>query len=184
MSTPRIEIATLEHTNAIVELVESAYRGASGLRGWTTETHLIDGQRTDEEEISALLRTPGAHFFILLEGEELAACCLVERREDSAYFGMFAVSPSRQSRGYGGQMIAHAERYAAEQWQAEQMVMSVIKQREELLGWYMRKGYRDTGKKLPFPYGNPRAGIPKREDLVFLVLEKPLTPTTPPDSQH
>lgn len=180
MSTPRIEIATLEYTEAIVALIESAYRGDSGLRGWTTETHLIDGQRTDDEEIVALLCAPNSHFFILLEGEELAACCLLERREDSAYFGMFAVSPLRQSRGYGGQMIAHAERYAAEQWQVDKMVMSVIKQREELLEWYIRKGYRNTGKTLPFPYGNPRAGIPKRDDLVFLVLEKAITPQGSP----
>jgi hypothetical protein len=31
-----------------------------------------------------------------------------------------------------------------------------------------------TGKREPFPYHDPRAGTPRRADLVFEVLEKPL----------
>lgn len=174
MSTSRIEIAEPEHASAIAQLVDSAYRGESGLRGWTTETHLIGGQRTDAGEISALLAQPNARFFILWDGDALAACCLLERRDTSAYFGMFAVSPLLQSQGYGARMLAHAESYAEAEWASERMVMSVIKQREELIAWYERKGYRDTGNTLPFPYGDERAGLPKREDLVFLVFEKPL----------
>lgn len=180
---PRIDLATLEHAAAIAELVDSAYRGASGLRGWTTETHLIGGQRTDVEEVSELLTKPNAHFFLLWEDETLVACCLLERRETSAYFGMFAVSPLRQSKGYGARMLAHAETYAEQEWASEKMVMSVIKQRKELIAWYARKGFRDTGDTLAFPYGDERAGQPKRDDLIFLILEKPLSPTTaPPDS--
>ena len=41
----------------IVSLVNSAYRGESGKRGWTTEADLLDGQRTDEEEITQ--KVPG-----------------------------------------------------------------------------------------------------------------------------
>ena len=55
--------------------------------------------------------------------------------------------------------------------------MTVIEQRSELLAWYARRGYRSTGEKEPFPYGNPRFGLPKREDLRFLVLEKELAPS-------
>jgi hypothetical protein len=32
---------------AIVDLVESAYRGESSRAGWTTEADLLDGRRTD-----------------------------------------------------------------------------------------------------------------------------------------
>ena len=37
-----------------------------------------------------------------------------------------------------------------------------------------RRGYRRTGIKKPFPYGDERFGIPKRPDLQFEILEKPL----------
>ena len=31
-------------------------------------------------------------------------------------------------------------------------------------GWYARRGYRDTGERRPFPYGDKRAGRPKVDD--------------------
>lgn len=171
---PAIEYATPADAHALAHLIDSAYRGESGLRGWTTETHLIGGQRTDAQEIGSLLTQDNIQFFVLRENHALLACCMLELRKNEAYFGMFAVSPTRQSAGFGGRLLAHAEAYAKQQWKAQKMMMSVIKQRLELLAWYHRKGYRDTGNTLPFPYGNPRAGLPKRDDLVFLVLEKHL----------
>src|SRR5215469_893824 len=58
MSIPSLTItrqAAAADVPAIVALVESAYRGESGLRGWTTETHLLDGQRTDAESVAGLI---------------------------------------------------------------------------------------------------------------------------------
>ena len=52
--------------------------------------------------------------------------------------------------------------------------MTVIRQRDDLIAWYERLGYRWTGQTEPFPYGNERFGIPRRPDLEFLVLSKPL----------
>jgi hypothetical protein len=54
------------------------------------------------------------------------------------------------------------------------MEMTVIVQREELIAWYERRGYRRTGSYKPFPYGQERFGIPRREDLRFEVLVKEL----------
>ena len=54
------------------------------------------------------------------------------------------------------------------------MRMTVIDIRDELIAFYERRGYRRTGIKKPFPYGDPRYGIPTRDDLRFEVLEKEL----------
>jgi hypothetical protein len=54
--------------------------------------------------------------------------------------------------------------------------MTVIAQRAELIAWYVRRGYTDTGERRPFPYDDVRAGLPKRPDLAFVVLEKKLLP--------
>ena len=40
---------------AVVALVESAYRGESSRRGWTTEADLLDGQRTDADSVRSLI---------------------------------------------------------------------------------------------------------------------------------
>jgi ribosomal protein S18 acetylase RimI-like enzyme len=88
---------------------------------------------------------------------------------------MFSVQPVRQGEGVGHQLLAEAERLARDEWAATAMVMTVIAQRAELIAWYERRGYRRTGETEPFPYGNERYGVPRRPDLVFAVLAKPLT---------
>jgi hypothetical protein len=58
------------------------------------------------------------------------------------------------------------------------MRMTVIVQRDELIAWYGRRGYRRTGRFEPFPYGDERFGIPRRDDLRFEVLVKDLPEAT------
>ena len=71
-------------------------------------------------------------------------------------------------------MLAEAERIAREDWGLSKLRMTVIDVRDELIAWYQRRGYRRTGISKPFPYGDERFGIPKRDDLRFEVLEKDL----------
>lgn len=167
--------ATEADTPAIVALIESAYRGEMGREGWTTESEIISGQRTDLEEIHALLATPSARFLLAEDDGALVACCLLDDQPPAMYFGMFAVSPKRQGAGLGDALIREAERRAVQEFQASTMRMSVIWLRSELIAWYERRGYKATGDRLPFPYGEPRAGVPVRDDLYFLVFEKPLS---------
>ena len=76
--------------------------------------------------------------------------------------------------GIGRATLAECERIARDEWRLPGMRMTVIDLREELIAWYGRLGYRRTGEYHPFPYGDTRFGIPKRDDLRFEVLEKPL----------
>ena len=87
---------------------------------------------------------------------------------------MFAVDPGEQGSGLGKQVLAEAERIARDGWHCRAMRMTVIVQREELIAWYERRGYRRTGEYQPFPYGDERFGIPRRDDLRFEVLRKEL----------
>jgi ribosomal protein S18 acetylase RimI-like enzyme len=166
--------ACAQDVPAIVALVESAYRGESGRRGWTTESHLLDGQRTDAADVGALIARPDSRLLLAERDDALVASCHVERRGADGYFGMFAVDPAEQGHGLGKRVLAEAERIAREQWHCSAMRMTVIVQREELIAWYERRGYRRTGIKKPFPAVDPRFGIPKRDDLRFEVLEKDL----------
>lgn len=173
-SVPAFRLATVADVDTIVALVQSAYRGESGLRGWTTESHLLDGQRTDVADVSALIGRPDSRVLLAESAGHLLASCHLERRDGYAYFGMFAVDPGQQGSGLGKQMLIEAERIARAEWQCRSMHMTVIVQREELIAWYGRRGYRRTGEYLPFPYGDERFGIPRRDDLRFEVLQKEL----------
>ena len=85
---------------------------------------------------------------------------------------MFAVDPTQQGRGTGDALLAECERIARDEWHLPVMRMTVIDVREALIAFYLRRGYRRTGILKPFPYGDTRFGIPRRDDLRFEVLEK------------
>lgn len=159
---------------AIVALVESAYRGDASRAGWTTEADFLGGQRIDPMGVAEQLTMPDSRV-ILAEGNgELLACCNLEKHGELAYFGMFSVAPSLQSKGIGKQLLAEAEQQAKNDWHCSRMQMTVIDIRETLIAFYERRGYRRTEVFKPFPYGDERFGIPKRADLRFEVLEKAL----------
>lgn len=166
---------------AVVALVESAYRGETSRAGWTTEADLLDGQRTDAAAVADAIAGPRT-LVVLAErpGEPLACCQLTDEGGGLFYFGMFAVRPDRQASGIGRQLLAYAEVLAASRFGARRMRMTVIAQRAELIAWYERRGYRRTGERLPFPYGDERFGLPRRGDLEFVVLGKAIGPGGPP----
>lgn len=160
----------------IVALVESAYRGDSSRAGWTTEADLLDGQRTDPEAVRAIVNSARTRLLLAVAADgEVVGCCQLERRDHGVcYFGMFAVNPVLQAGGIGRGLLAEAERIGRDEWGARSMKMTVITQRQDLIAWYERRGYTVTGETEPFPHGNDRFGLPRRIDLSFDVLVKPL----------
>jgi N-acetylglutamate synthase-like GNAT family acetyltransferase len=168
-----IRVATAADIAAIVDLVESAYRGERSREGWTTEADLLDGQRTDPDEVGAIVRS--SHSLILVgevAGGAVGCCQLSARTEGSAYLGMLAVKPHVQGRGVGRAIMIEAERVARDTLSSNELQIMVIRQRDDVISWYGRLGYRRTGRTVPFPYGDQRKGIPRRSDLEFLVLAK------------
>ena len=164
--------ATLDDVDAIVALVTSAYRGDASRAGWTTEADFLDGNRIDAEVLRQDIQRDGSTVLLAERDGTLLACAHVARDGDAGYFGMFSVAPGLQGSGIGKRVLAECERIAREHWQLAAMQMTVIDIRDELIDFYARRGYRRTGIHKPFPYGDARFGIPKRDDLRFEVLEK------------
>jgi ribosomal protein S18 acetylase RimI-like enzyme len=170
----RFRAATAADTDAVVALVESAYRGDASRAGWTTEADLLDGRRTGPDDIAAILARPRSRLLLAEDAHGLAACAHIAVEDGAGYFGMFSVVPTRQGSGLGKQVLAEAERIVREEWGCATMRMTVIDVRDELIAFYERRGYRRTGIRKPFPYGDARFGLPRRDDLRFEVLEKDL----------
>lgn len=165
-------VAERKDTADIVQLVESAYRGEASRAGWTTEADLLDGQRTDSVEVSAILGRHNNYIILCERDDRLLGSVHLAVRQDHAYLGMFAVDPAEQGKGIGKAMLAHAEDWVFSEKACNWLEMTVITQRKDLIGWYQRRGYEVTGKTRPFPYGDERYGKPRRDDLILEVLKK------------
>lgn len=172
--------ATLADVDAIVAVVESAYRGDASRAGWTTEADLLGGQRTDAGKVREIVSARTERMILAFRERDLVASILLKDEGNGvAYVGMLAVRPTLQRGGTGRALLAEAERIAATDLGATTMRMTVIPLRTELVAWYERRGYRRTGEQEPFPYGDERFGQPKRNDLYFVVLTKALTKALP-----
>lgn len=174
MSTLTYRAATLADIPALVTLVTSAYRGDASRAGWTTEADILDGARIDPQGLQADIERPRSTILLAEREGQLLACAHIADDQGKGYFGMFSVDPTQQGGGVGKQVMLAAEAHAAREWGVSVMQMTVIDIRDELIAFYERRGYQRTGIKKPFPYGDERFGIPKRDDLRFEILEKPL----------
>lgn len=175
---PLFSSTPAEHRE-IAALVNNAYRATGQDQGWTTEADYIDGQRTDAVTLARdLAAQPAARLLVWRDeaGGPILGCVWLEPVGGGVcYLGMLTVRPDLQGRQLGRALLAAAEQAAVGEG-ARAIRMTVVNVRDTLIAWYERRGYALTGETLPFPYDDPVFGTPKRPDLAFVVLEKPLTP--------
>lgn len=169
MNDSLISLATVDDVSALNQLVNSAYRGDSSRKGWTTEADLLGGIRTSEASLQEMMVNPKAVILKYVTDGQLLGCVYLEKKGHALYLGMLTVAPDLQAGGIGRQLLEAAEEYARDQ-QCRVITMTVIPQRHELLAWYERRGYQRTGAVHPFP-DDPRFGEPK-VPLSFIELKK------------
>ena len=63
--------------------------------------------------------------------------------------GMLGVNPDLQGSGIGKKLLRAAEEHA-QKLRLPQIEMTVISVRHDLIDWYKRNGYRDSGERIPF----------------------------------
>lgn len=162
--------AVLADIPALNILINSAYRGESSKKGWTTEADLLEGKRTTEEELIQIIEGPKNTILKFTENDKIIGSVLLAEKEHQLYLGMLTVSPELQNSGIGKKMLAEAENHA-KTLGISSIIMTVISVREELIAWYKRHGYIDTGKREAFPESHIHVTV-SEEPLEFIFLEK------------
>lgn len=173
-SNPAVYIATADDIPAVKDLLNSAYRGEGSKQGWTTEADLIEGDvRTDEQNLQKVIQQPGSVLLKYInEHGQLIGCVNLQQHGNRIYLGMFSVSPKLQGGGIGKQLLKASEEHA-HHLQCSSIYMRVVSVRSELIDWYKRHGYADTGRRDPFEDdGTSGRHLQKLE---FMVMEKQLT---------
>lgn len=171
LEDPAFRIATAEDVEALVSLINAAYRGESSRQGWTTEADLLDGLRTDRDMLLKILAAADSVIVLYETGQQLLGSVHLQREGSKASLGMLAVKPDLQGQGIGTSLLMAAETHAASIWPIHRMAIRVIDCRAELLAFYQRRNYRLTGDSEVFPE-NPRLWQPKVKALRLLTLEK------------
>lgn len=168
----RLAPAGAADLEAVAALVNRAYRGEGG---WTNERGHVEGERTSAAALAAdLAANPEAQLLLWHDEEALLGCVWLEPAgAETWYLGMLTVRPDLQDRKLGRTLLEAAEAHAAERG-ARRIRMTVVNVRESLIAWYERRGYRLTGEVEPFPYADQRFGVPTRDDLAFVVLQRDL----------
>jgi ribosomal protein S18 acetylase RimI-like enzyme len=172
-SNQNISFATAVDVVAVKYLVNRAYRGESSRQGWTTEANLISGDiRTNEETLQLILKQEGSVILVYKDQQQqITGCVNLQKQVNRIYLGMFGVSPQSQGTGIGKKILLAAEEYALHV-NCRSIYMSVISVRTELIDWYKRHGYGETGERKPFQ----EDGITGKhlQPLEFMILEKSL----------
>lgn len=173
-SNPDIAIATTLDIPALKDLLNSAYRGERSKKGWTSESHLIDGEvRTDDATLQQIMKRQDSVFLKCVGAQQQIIGCLnLQQHGNKIYLGMFSVSPQLQGGGIGKKLLFASEEYA-KHLNCGSIYMSVISIRTELIDWYKRHGYVDTGERKSFA----EDGVTGKhlQVLEFIILEKLIT---------
>ena len=163
---PELRLARAHDAPMLRALIERAYRGDSARRGWTNEADLLDDERTSVAEIKGLIVSADKRVLVAEQaGALIGTVTVTDLGGAKAYLGMLCVEPTLQAAGLGRTLINRIEEIAARDFGAKMMEMTVIDQRPELVRYYERRGYHDTGERRPFP-------VPYPVDFAMVVLER------------
>ena len=163
------QLSCQDNLDEIVELVNAAYRGASGPRRWTTEAHLVQGDRLQKVDLERQLSSGEIALYAGYRDAKPVCCIALKQDGQVTEFGMFAVDPGLHGLGLGKQLLDMAESEARPY--SRLFRVSVVTQNVDLIRFYERRGYSRTGEILAYPVGQ-RVGEPMIEGISLTVLQK------------
>lgn len=172
MTKVAIRQATSQDADLIAALVNAAYRPEPGSEGWTHEADLVSGSRTDSSQVSCLLES--STILVAVNGDQILGCVQIQAKGRESHIGMLAVHPSSQTAGLGKLLLSEAEALAQSNFDAEHLILLVVAERQELIDFYVRRGYKQTGDFQAYPVA-AGVGTPRDPNARLAVLHKHLT---------
>jgi len=133
---------------------------------FVVESVVFDGDRVDAHKVRRYMDT--GTFLLLEHGAHLAGCVYLETQGTLGYLGLLSVDPSRQRNGLGRKLVTAAEDLAKANG-CRRMNLRVISQRAQLLPFYQRLGYTQTGTA-PFA-----PNLPTKVPSHYIIMDKTLS---------
>ncbi|KAJ5621243.1 hypothetical protein N7528_006026 [Penicillium herquei] len=177
-------LATPDDAPSIQDLIQTAFRAADTRKNWTADLEL---GRDFSVEISSVLNTiqkPNQGILLAFTGvtaggtpsdnesEHLVASVEITKKGPTrARFSLFSVRHEYQQAGIGRRVLAQAELYCREKWGPVIFELDALSTREQLIAWYERQGYEQTGMQTSFPV-ELYPDLDLSCDLAFVEMEK------------
>ena len=169
MENISVRKAATEDAGVIVALVNAAYRPTPGSEGWTHEADLVTGSRIDLGQLLRVLES--STVLVAVRESQLVGCVQIQATGRESHIGMLAVLPSAQTAGLGKKLLVEAECYAKSNFGAERFVLLVVAGRRDLINFYVRRGYEETGEFQAYPI-EAGVGTPVDPNARLAVLQK------------
>jgi len=138
----RIRDAEAADIPALVQLINAAF---------VVEQIAIEGERVDADGVRGYMSR--GKFLLLEDASLLLGCVYLELRGEHGYVGLLSVDPSQQGHGLGRRLMAATEQYFTDHG-CGAVALRIISARPELLRFYAKLGYRETGIS-PMPESTP-----------------------------
>jgi ribosomal protein S18 acetylase RimI-like enzyme len=135
-----MRLACSEDLAAIVSLTQAAYAPYKAI---------LDAPPIPVTEDYAP-RIARGEVWLLESGGELAGAITLERHEDHAMIFSVAVSPAFQRKGFGIELLNHADQQTR-LWGLPEIRLYTNAKMERNIALYLAYGYRETGRR-PNPY--------------------------------
>jgi ribosomal protein S18 acetylase RimI-like enzyme len=141
-----VRLATPADIPAMIPLINTAF---------AVETFRA-GTRTDAERLRKMMAR--GEFLLGHRSGELVASVYLEMSGTEGYLGMLAVAPEHQNRRLGWLMVEEAEEHCRNHG-CTRMRLTVLSLRLELLPFYSKLGYTQTGTEEFLPSRPLKAGV-------------------------
>ncbi|KAG1682886.1 Protein SCO2, mitochondrial [Nymphon striatum] len=159
----KLELANTSDVIEVCSLLNLAYRGDEG---WTTESELVTGNRCTENDIRSDINSSNNYLLVHRTDNCIRASISIQKIDNNAYIGSFAVHPEFQNSGFGKTILLLAEQYAISSFQPEKFILLVLSSRTELIEYYERRGYIRTGNSKAFPF-HLNVGVPVDPNVIL-----------------
>lgn len=155
-----VRISDITH---LVDLINSAYRQQEG-RSWTSESKIVAGDRINAKQLEQALTQDNFQLFVAELEEQIVACIGLTFTQHDVEIGTFCIAAQLQNQGIGKYVLDFAERYVHDKVLSNpchftHFVMWVLSVRYELIAYYQRRGYVQTGEVADYPL-TANVGLP------------------------
>jgi len=164
-------LATTTDSHNISQLVNLAFRNKPEDRAWTSDAHLIKGERTNPQMVSEMITKKNSFVLLALIDDGLVGCVHFNMIQTEAFIGTLSVSPTHQDYGIGKSLGEKARQHATEKLGATHFITHILTPRTDMILYALRIGYGLTGRLILYP-NNQGYGQAENDKLTMTELRK------------